>query len=244
MHRKVCKPIWGLSSGTRRPGRGPWLWGVWGREEMAPTQRLPGLDRRKGDAVNRFRCCQGPARAQPAPGAGGGGRVHTGSVPERPRCHLGRAQLCGPCRARTLGERSCSGRAGRVARGCGWRQGPLSERCWLLGARDGRTAQDQRKPNHGIRWRIFKGSRTEGESVGNQFRLLLPAAVAARALQLEPCGSAVGSRLVRTHCARRRGGDVRLRRRLLEKRFGSGYWRQLPPGLKRGVQAHSLNLLN
>lgn len=191
MHKRVSKQIWGVSSGTRRPGRGPRLRGVWGREEMAPTPRLPGLDCRKGDAVNRFRCCQGPARAQPAPGTGGGGRVHTGCVPERPQCRLGRAQLCGPGRARTLGERSCSGSAGQAAWGCGWSEAPLSKRCWLLGARDGRAAQNQRRPHHRIRWRIFKGSPTEGESVGNQFRLLLPAAVAARALQLEPCGSAV-----------------------------------------------------
>lgn len=82
-------------------------------------------------------------------------------------------------------------RAGTAAWGCGWREGPHSERCRLSGARGGRTAQDQRKPNNGIRWRIFKGSRTEGESVGNQFRLLLPAAAAARALQLEPRGWAI-----------------------------------------------------
>lgn len=82
-------------------------------------------------------------------------------------------------------------RAGTAAWGCGWREGPHSERCRLPGARGGRTAQDQRKPNNGIRWRIFKGSRTEGESVGNQFRLLLPAAAAACALQPEPHGSAI-----------------------------------------------------
>lgn len=88
---------------------------------------------------------------------------------------------------------STGGPGVRVARGS-----PL-QRCWRFGVQgELRPAQDRCKLKDRICRQILKGSWTGQESVGNRFRLLLPAAEAAAQL-LEPCGWAATGVLMAAH---------------------------------------------